>query len=390
MTSNVVLRGSLAFVGLGELLQQLGGNNSTGVLRLVSPFADSPGRVFIKDGNPVNAEFNSLTGIEALNSFFGWNEAEFEFLDEPVVCERLIKKGRMEIILDGLRMLDDGLIKQLGPESGNAEAASPCSDGSGLPVIKGPLIDYVYVVDEEEFADGAEIVAQDRFGNWFWVILSGTVKIIRIMPDGNAPIVKLSDGAFIGSIISFLRQGNIRSATVKAEGNVVLGVLDSELIAHEYMNLSDDLQKLFISMDKRMKQVTNLCAGILLKQDILTDKPENMKLHIAPEVNEEIVFKIIAGQAHVFREAGNKYFPLCKLGTGDFIGNIEFLNTPHEPYSATAFVSKDFEGEEFDLSDVREEYDKLSNTFKNMINTMMMGVSVTTGRILDLVKKKPD
>ncbi|NOY68199.1 MAG: cyclic nucleotide-binding domain-containing protein [Deltaproteobacteria bacterium] len=390
MTSNVVLRGSLAFVGLGELLQQLGGNNSTGVLKLVSPFADSPGLVFIKDGNPVNAEFNSLVGIEALNTFFGWNEAEFEFLNEPVTCDRLIKKGRMEIILDGLRMLDDGLIKRLGPESGNAPPPATASDGSGLPVIKGPLIDYVYVVDEEEFADGTEIVAQDRFGNWFWVILSGTVKIIRIMPEGTAPIVKLSDGAFIGSIISFLRQGNIRSATVEAEGNVVLGVLDSELIAHEYTNLSDNLQNLLISMDKRMKQVTNLCAGVILKQDVLADKPGNMKLHIAPEVNEETVFKIIAGEARIFREADNAFLPLCTLGPGDFIGNIEFLNTPHEPYSAMAFVSEDFEGEEFDLSEVRKEFDKLSNTFKNMVNNLMAGVSVTTGRILDLVKKKPD
>lgn len=388
MTSNVVLRGSLAFVGLGELLQQLGGNNSTGVLRLNSPFADSPGLIFIKDGNPVNAQTHSLTGIEALNSFFGWNEAEFEFMDEPVNCDRLIKKGRMEIILDGLRMLDDGLIKSLGPESEKAQSASPGLDISDLPVIKGPLIDYVYVVDEEEFADGSEIVAQDRFGNWFWAILSGIVRIIRITPEGAVPIVRLSDGAFIGSIISFLREGNIRSATVEAEGNVVLGVLDSELIAHEYTNLSDNLQSLLISMDKRMKQVTDVCAKVLLKQDILSDKPENMQLHIGPEVNEETVFKIIAGEARIFREAGNAYLPLCTLSPGDFIGNVGFLNTPHEPYSAVAFVSKDFEGEQFDLSDISKEYEKLSITFKNMIKTMMTGVSVTTGRILDIVKKK--
>ena len=41
-------------------------------------------------------------------SLFGWTEGRFEFTQEPVACERTIKKGRMEIILDGLRLLDDG------------------------------------------------------------------------------------------------------------------------------------------------------------------------------------------------------------------------------------------------------------------------------------------
>jgi len=387
MTSKVVLRGSLAFVGLGELLQQLGANNSTGVLRLTSPYAGSPGLIYLKDGNPVDAEHDSLTGIEALNSFFGWSEAEFEFIDEPVNRDRVIKKGRMEIILDGLRMLDDGLIKRLGP-GGGAEESKPASktDTDELPVIKGPLIDYVYVVDEEEFADGDEIVEQDRFGNWFWVILSGTVKIIKKTPDGMAPIVKLSDGAFIGSIISFLREGNIRSATVEAEGNVVLGVLDSELIAQEYANLSDDMQNLLISMDKRLKQMTGLCAELVLGRDVSVKDPVDMKLRIGPGADEEAVLKILKGEARILRKSGNGYLPLCTLKNDDFIGHIGFLNTPHEPYSAVAYVSDDFEGEAFDTSVLSGEYDNISATFKNMIQNMMTSISVTTGRVLDLSK----
>jgi CRP-like cAMP-binding protein len=136
-----------------------------------------------------------------------------------------------------------------------------------LPVIRGPVIDYVYVVDEEEFPDGTDVVAQDKFGNWFWVILAGKMEVIRIFPEGGAPIVRLADGAYIGSIVSFLREGNVRSATVKALGNVQLGVLDSELISREYAAMTDELQSILISVDKRLRQVTDVCAKAVLKAE---------------------------------------------------------------------------------------------------------------------------
>ena len=55
------------------------------------------------DGNPVNAEYGEVKGLNALNSFFGWIDAHFEFILEPVSPIKTIKKNRMEIILDGLK-----------------------------------------------------------------------------------------------------------------------------------------------------------------------------------------------------------------------------------------------------------------------------------------------
>lgn len=385
MSAKVVLRGSLSFISLGDLIQQLGGNGSNGVIQLTSPYADATGRIYMKDGNPINADYGDLNGIEALNAFFGWKNAEFEFLDEAVTCERIIKKSRMEIILDGLRMVDDGLIKHLGPKDEKTGMQPVAPDGK-IPVIKGSIIDYVYVVDEEEFADGMEIVQQNRFGNWFWVILSGAVDIIRIMPEGKVPIVRLSEGAFIGSIVSFLREGNIRSATVEAVGDVQLGVLDSELIAHEYSNLSDDMQNMLISMDKRLKQVTDVCANALLNHNIIQNQPIKMAPYISQEKNEDKVFRIVEGRSDIIRKTKNGYVHLCTMTAGDFIGQIPFLNTSHEPYSAIAYISDDFDGDAFDMMDVEQEYRNLSNTFKNMIQNTATAISITTGRILDLLK----
>ncbi len=388
MAENIVLTGTLKFIGFGDLLQQLGSSGATGIITLTSPYADAPGKIYIKDGNPIHAEYKNLSGIDALNSFFGWDEAEFSFSEEPVTVNKTIKKSRMELILDGLRMLDDGIIPKLGPGTSPAADKKAKKGDSELPVINGPVIDYIYVVDEEEFKDGQEIVVQDKFGNWFWVILSGTVEVMRETPEGRIPIVRLSEGAFIGSFVSFLREGNIRSATVVAVGDVQLGILDSELISREYSNLSNDAQKILLSMDRRLRQVTDVCVKVLAGQNVVESDTSGLKRLIGPDENEEEVFRITKGNAYVIRETGRGFIRLCSMREGDFIGQIPSVNTAHEPYSAIVMVDSDYEGESYDTASFIEEYESLSKTFKNMIQNMATGISVTTGRIMDMASAK--
>ena len=84
-----------------------------------------------------------------------YEKGDFVFHEEDVsevsnvYCQ--INQGRMEIVLDALRMLDDGLIKKTGPLSSiksgiNQEGnGSEKNGGKGLPSIRGPLSDYLYV-----------------------------------------------------------------------------------------------------------------------------------------------------------------------------------------------------------------------------------------------------
>ncbi|MCF8024466.1 MAG: cyclic nucleotide-binding domain-containing protein [Desulfobacteraceae bacterium] len=385
MTDKPVLRGSLEFIGLAELLQQLGGNASSGVLKLVSDYAEYPGYIYLKGGDPVDAEFGTETGLKAFNEFFGWKQAEFEFINEEVACERVIKKSRMELILDGLRMIDEGQIPTRGPdESGQKKSRS---ESAGLPLLKGPVVDYVYVVDEETFEDGREIVAQNRFGNWFWVILEGVAEVVRVMPEGRAPILRLSEGAYIGSIVSFLREGNVRSASVYAVGRVQLGVIESELIAREYSNLSELFQNILISIDKRMRQVTDVCAKLVLNRFEADGQSPPGKLFIGQGRNEDQVIRITSGQAVVCIKTDMGYVHLLTLVPGDILGRLPYLNTAHEPYSAEVYVSGEFNATRLDTGQVEREYEQLSGTFKNMIQNMTNGISVTTGRVFDLIRK---
>ncbi|MDA8404710.1 MAG: cyclic nucleotide-binding domain-containing protein [Desulfobacteraceae bacterium] len=388
MGSNTVLSGSLRFLGLAELLQLLGGMGSTGIIKLSSAHTRDAGLIYCEDGNPIEAEYQDGNGIHVLNSFFGWLDAYFEFSEEPVLAPNNIHKSRMEIILDGLRMLDDGLI----PTTGSADARksnADLKDASGLPIIKGPLVDYLYIVDEDEFEDGQEIVVQEKYGNWLWVILEGIVEVVRLMPEGPVPISKLSDGAFIGSITAMKTKSNVRSATVTAVGRVQLGVLDYHRLLEEYSKLSEGFKDILISFDERLKQITHACANAVLEKFVPRKTMAPLKPLSMPEKTDHSVLRILSGEAVVVRKMDNLFVPLCTLRNGDFIGNIPFLNTSHEPHSAEVFVSEDFSTQQVKLAGFKKEYDKLSVMIKNMIQHTFTCMSITTGRLIDILKKHP-
>lgn len=385
MSSNIVLKGNLSFLNLGELLQLFGSSGSTGILKLTSTHTDAPGLIYIVDGNPIDAVFQDQKGQDVLNSFFGWLEAQFEFSDEKILHRRTIDKNRMELILDGLRMLDDELIEIVG-DATTKKSKSDLKDESGIPIIKGALVDYLYVVDEDDFSEGQEVVVQEKYGNWLWVILEGTVEVVRILPEGPVAINKLSEGAFIGSINSLNEKSNVRSATVSAVTRVQLGVLDYHRVLEEFSKISDMLKGVFVSLENRLMQITTLCAKAHFKKiKMLQDMGELKQLNSFPKT-EAIFFKITNGNAIVVKNINNHFLELCRLKPDDIIGDIPFLSTSHEPHSAEVYVSDDFETEEIDLIDLKEEYDELSTTLKNMFFHTSTCLSVTTGRLTDILK----
>jgi hypothetical protein len=329
--NNVVLAGSLDFLNLGEVLQLLGSNGSTGILCITSKYARSPGLIYLLNGNPVNASADSLSGLEAVYSLFGWIEGDFEFTRDQVKTEKVIKKSRMEIILDSLSMLDDGVIKKLGPVTFEKISDVPGKTAT-LPIIKGPLVDYIYVVDEEEFTDGQEIVREGKHGNWIWVILEGIVEIIKETAHGPVTILRIGEGAFIGSIGLFLMGGGVRSATAVANGNVQLGVLDSQRLSVDFSCLSHEFRGL-----------------------AFTD---------------------------------NNHVILANLCKGDVFGYVPFFDTGHEPFSASVYGSNDLKVRTVNPEDLQNEYNHLSSTFKNIVENVVTCISVTTMLACKYIKEQ--
>jgi CRP-like cAMP-binding protein len=377
MRDNVVLAGSIKFLALGDIMQLLGANSSTGVLRLITRYASEPGFIYFENGNPINASCGSRVGLEAIYSLFGWTDGEFEFTMENISSNRVITKSRMGIILEGLKMMDDGQVKKIGPDASHRHYTSS-SDPNAVPVVKGPLVDYMYVADEEDFFDGEYIVEEGKHGSWIWVILEGVVEIVKETAQGPLPIVRLGDGSFIGSLASFLIQGHIRTATAVAVGNVQLGVLDSQRLAQEFASLTPEFRGFLISLDKRLKQLNERAFEFQQKiepdLEVLSDK----KPVIKQGTTEESLYIVSEGSANIVRHEDHGVVPLVQLSKGDFFGNVPFLDLGHEPEFASVLAPKDFKVRKMDLGPLRTEYNQMSTTFKNFIDNVASCVSVST------------
>ncbi len=388
MKSSYALAGMLDFLNLGELFQLLGANNSTGTLRISSRYSEEPGIIYFQSGNPINATAGSLTGLDAIYALFGWSDGEFEFIREPIDQKTTIKKNRMEITLEGMKMLDEGLIDRMGSSAPGKKAVyKPQGDPTALPVVKGPLVDYMYVADEEDYVAGETIAKQGRHGNWIWVVLDGILEIRKETPSGQVPIIRIGVGSFIGSIAAFIVQGSVRASTVVAITDVQLGVLDSQRLSRENALLSDNFSKIIKSLDKRYKQCANLSADIFQKKRKSDDFLVGKEPIIREGESKEGLFLIEQGNAFIARKTERGYIPLARIEEGDFVGQMPFLQVGHEPYSAAVFASEDLQLKQLSKEEIQKEFEALSTTMKNLIENTAAGISALTKTTCDFYSK---
>ena len=378
MDINVVFSGNLHFLGIPDLLQLIATNNSTGVLRLTNPHAQTPASVVFLMGNPIHAVYGLLRGIEGLYALFGWTTGRFEFSQEKVDSQKTIRRGQMEIVLDGLRMLDEGIIKRLGPGWEEKNRPGRMDHLSRLPLIKKPITHYAFMVEEEEFPKGTSIVEEGEFGNWIWMVLHGTAEMSKKTIAGPTKILRVGQGAFIGNISSMMAMGRRRIATFTATETIRLGVLDLEPLYAEYSSLSDEFRSVLLSLDNRFREITERLS------EIHSGVSGNKKAFYSPKEQSgtgkkiETPFLILKGCATIVQDMKNHPFPLINLAPDDFFGPLPFFEMGHEPFSASVLFSNELKATPLDPEALQSEYDQLSDTLKNMIEFSLNCISIAT------------
>lgn len=394
MGGKAVLTGNLKFTSLADLFQIIGGNNSTGTLRITSQYVPQPGIVHFLKGNPVNAANGSLKGLDAAYSLFGRTEGNFEFSEEKLSVEHAIKKNRMEIVLDALRMLDDGVIEKVGPTTADellSKKGTTFGDGQKceLPVIKGPAIDYIYILDEEEFSDGKTVVKEGSHGKWIWVILDGAAQLTRETSRGPLTIAKLGEGCFIGSFTSLLFQEYARSATVSAMGDLRLGLLDTQRLAGEFYTLRADFRNTLSSLDRRLKKITDRAVDLSAKKENSLSLPaKGLEIVVELGSKKDDLYCIQEGQAYVLGKTAKGALPLLTLEKDDVFGNLPFMDMGQEPRNASVAGTQSLKTITLDAEELHTSYDHLSQTFKGMIFNLCTCVSITTKLVYLLSRGK--
>ncbi|MBI5844580.1 MAG: DUF4388 domain-containing protein [Deltaproteobacteria bacterium] len=388
MPPEVALSGRLRFLSLGEVLQTLGTTAATGELRIKSRFAKEAGVVYFSKGYPVNAKAFAETGIDALYSLFGWTDGDFEFVDGVAVsAERTINQGIMEIVMDGARLLDDDQIKVLSaetsPDGATEEAPAPQTEKAkqrpklkGIPIIRLPIRNQQFITSEAVFERGCELVGKNPNAAFMCLILEGFANVYKKAGDDPVRMCRLGPGALSGSIPGFNTKGSALSISAVAAGSVKVGLFDAARLNADFAKLSYQLRRIFLSLDNRWVQISDLMAGT--GQDGAAALISGGRTFMKQGDKGAGSFLIAEGNAVIARMVGEGHVPLARCGKGDFVGQLPFINIGHEPNAASIFVTPNFKTQPIDTDRMQAEYDLASPIVKHFVEHIANCVSVTS------------
>ena len=122
-----------------------------------------------------------------------------------------------------------------------------------------------YIVEETTHPDGEVIIEEGSRGSWIYVILEGSAKVKKRTPKGMVAIDVLREGEVFGEM-TFLEGGtSTRSASViAAEGQVKVGLLDTEKLINDYEAVPSELKTLIRSLMVKLRNTTSKVCSIII------------------------------------------------------------------------------------------------------------------------------
>jgi hypothetical protein len=119
----MALTGHLSDLSLSELIEFFCNQRKTGQLKVLYP--QGPGYFYLQTGSVVDARIGVLRGIDAVYFALTLPNAKFEFGSASEPAERTINQPWTQVVLEGLRRLDEGIVPAIAfppeyEEAGNA------------------------------------------------------------------------------------------------------------------------------------------------------------------------------------------------------------------------------------------------------------------------------
>ena len=119
---------------------------------------------------------------------------------------------------------------------------------------------YGYIVREEVFPDQTTIFEEGKYGDWVYIVMEGRVKTKKRTSKGMLTINTLGEGSVLGEL-PFLRRTR-RTASVIADGEVKLGLLDKDRLEKEYEALSPQLKSLVTTTVFLLEEATTRASEL--------------------------------------------------------------------------------------------------------------------------------
>lgn len=140
----MALTGHLSDLSLSELIEFFCNQRKTGQLKVLYP--DGYGYFYLQAGSVIDARIGVLRGIDAVYYALTLPNAKFEFGPATQGMERTINQPWTQVVLEGLRRLDEGVVptpafppEYKEAESQHREDSSSDSSDLGEPRVPGFL-----------------------------------------------------------------------------------------------------------------------------------------------------------------------------------------------------------------------------------------------------------
>jgi len=122
---------------------------------------------------------------------------------------------------------------------------------------------HAYVSHEEDYEKGATIIKEGSQGDWVYLILEGTVKVTKKAARGLVTVDTLKEGEIFGEMVLWQLGKGSRTATIIAETDVKVGLLDTQLLLKVYESVSPRLKSLFESLIHRLANTTQRAVKLV-------------------------------------------------------------------------------------------------------------------------------
>ncbi len=118
----MALTGHLSDLSLSELIEFFCNQRKTGLLKVLYP--QGPGHFYLQQGSVVDARVGTLRGIDAVYFALTLPNAKFEFSGSVEASDRTINQPWTQVVLEGLRRLDEGIAPVPAFSDDDASAAT--------------------------------------------------------------------------------------------------------------------------------------------------------------------------------------------------------------------------------------------------------------------------
>jgi hypothetical protein len=159
----MALTGHLSDLSLSELIEFFCNQRKTGQLKVLYPQGD--GYFYLQSGSVMDARIGVLRGIDAVYYSLTLPSAKFEFSASPEPTERTINQPWTQVVLEGLRRLDEGVVPSpafpaddSNSDNGNNEAQPAVEEAfSDLENLRVPS--FLSFISKESVAKRRYLVA---------------------------------------------------------------------------------------------------------------------------------------------------------------------------------------------------------------------------------------